>query len=101
MRTEPIGDSVRDGPSGDITIRFDEDHHAHDITIKAADLDAGNLVTYTSSVVCEHSHTVTLTPEIISDLNAGGTSTVSSNADATGHTHEWMLREPKGASGSP
>jgi hypothetical protein len=98
MRTEPISDSVRDARSGDITIRFDEDHHAHDITIKVADLDAGNRVTYSSSVECEHRHTVTLTPEIISALNGGATLTVVSNPDACGHAHEWTIRVPPDAS---
>jgi hypothetical protein len=101
MSAEANRDSVNAGRGRDITIRIVEDRHAHDITIKAADLEAGNGVTYTSSAVSEHSHTVTLTPEIISDLNAGGTLTVSSNPDATGHTHEWAIREPVCGRGSP
>jgi len=101
MHTEPISACARGRRSGDIIIRFEDDHHAHDITIKAADLDAGNGVTYTSSVVCEHSHTVTLTPEIIRGLNGGRTLPVVSNPDASGHAHEWTMRVPPSASGLP
>jgi len=101
MSPEPIAAYITDGPSRDITIRFVEDQHAHDITIKVADLEAGSGVTYTSNVACDHSHTVTLTPEIIRELNVGGTLTVSSNPDATGHAHEWTIRTQEGANGSP
>jgi len=41
-----------------------------------------------------HIHTVTLTPQIISDLNAGGTETVTSDPDNTGHSHDWVIAEP-------
>jgi hypothetical protein len=68
--------------------------HSHDITIRAADLAAGTGVTYTSTAAFGHVHTVTLTSQIISDLNAGGTETVISNPDNTGHSHDWVITEP-------
>jgi hypothetical protein len=68
--------------------------HSHTIVVRAADLAAGTGVTYTSSIAFGHIHTVTLTPQIIGDLNAGGTETVTSDPDSTGHSHDWVITEP-------
>jgi predicted small lipoprotein YifL len=83
--------------AGDFTVTSTAvNGHTHDITVKAADLAAGTGVTYTSTVggSIPHTHTVTLTPAIINDINAGKTDNVSSNPDSTGHTHDWPIKKP-------
>ena len=83
--------------AGDFTVTSTSvNSHTHDITVKAADLAAGVSVTYTSSVggAIPHTHTVTLTPVIINDINAGKTDNVSSNPDATAHSHDWAIKKP-------
>ena len=83
--------------AGDFTVTSTSvNGHTHDITVKAADLAAGVSVTYTSSVggAIPHTHTVTLTPAIINDINGGKTDNVSSNPDATAHGHDWAIKKP-------
>jgi hypothetical protein len=70
------------------------DAHTHDITVKAADLAAGVSVTYTSTNAGGHTHTVTLSPAIINDVNSGKGDIVTANPDATGHSHGWLIKKP-------
>ncbi len=83
--------------AGDFTVTSTLNNgHTHDITVRAADLAAGASITYTSTVggAIPHSHTVTLTPANINDINTGKTDNVSSNPDATGHSHDWAIKKP-------
>jgi len=83
--------------AGDFTVTSTSvNSHTHNITVKAADLAAGVSVTYTSTSggAIPHTHTVTLTPGIINDINAGKSDSVSSNADATAHTHDFVIKKP-------
>src|SRR5690242_3942118 len=70
--------------------------HTHDITVKAADLAAGLKVTYTSTVAgaTPHTHTVTLTPAVITDINGGKSDTVNNDPDTTSHGHDWVIKKP-------
>jgi hypothetical protein len=83
--------------AGDFTVTSTSvNGHTHDITVRAADLAAGVSVTYTSTVggAIPHTHTVTLTPGTINDINAGKIDNVSSNPDATAHGHDWPIKKP-------
>ena len=69
--------------------------HEHSITIKAADLTAGLQVVYTSTQNGSgpHSHTVTVTPEQFTDINAGKSDNISSSTDF-GHHHDFPIKKP-------
>ncbi len=68
--------------------------HAHPVQVPAADLTAAAAVhTYTSNNAGDpaHSHDVTMTAANISDLAMGRAITVTSDADASGHTHDFEM----------
>jgi hypothetical protein len=91
------GSSPAPAATGDFAVTSTSvNGHTHDITVKATDLAAGTGVTYTSTVggSIPHTHAVTLTAAIIKDINEGKTDNVSSNADATAHTHDWPIKKP-------
>lgn len=82
--------------AGDFVVTSVGGTHTHSITVKAADLTAGVQVVYTSSSAgsTPHTHTVTITPAQIADINAGKTDTISTNADSTGHGHDFPVKKP-------
>jgi hypothetical protein len=51
-------------------------------------------VTYTSTNVGGHTHTVTLTPAIINDINSGTGGNVTGTPAANGHSHGWLIKKP-------
>lgn len=83
--------------AGDFTITSTPDNtgHQHAITVRAADLAAGVQVTYTSTATGStiHTHTVTLTPAQINDINGGKTDSISSSIDL-GHAHDFPVKKP-------
>lgn len=88
------GTSTPAPSTGDFVVTSVPITHTHTITVKAADLTAGVQVTYTTSVTGNHSHTVTITPAQINDINGGKTDIVGTNADATGHSHDFDIKKP-------
>lgn len=76
-----------------ITSTVDNTGHTHKITVKASDLAAGLQVTYTSTNDSAHTHTVTITPAQINDINAGKTDNIRSSIDL-GHDHDFPVKKP-------
>jgi len=90
------GGSSSPAQAGDITvISTVTNSHSHSITIKAADLTAGVDKTYTTTTdgAIPHSHTLTITAAQFNDVNANKTDNISTNADATAHTHEFPVKK--------
>lgn len=69
--------------------------HTHNITVRAADLAAGVQVVYTSTFAgsTPHTHTVTITPAQITDINGGKTDAITSSTDLN-HNHEFVIKKP-------
>ncbi|MGE5809441.1 MAG: hypothetical protein ACM32I_09970 [Nitrospirota bacterium] len=70
-------------------------NHTHNVTILFADLQAQPTggVTYTSDGAT-HFHKIQLTQQQLADINNGGTDSVTSIPDNTGHSHEWTIKKP-------
>src|SRR6185369_14052684 len=90
------GGSSSPAQAGDITvISTVTNSHSHSISIKAADLTAGVDKTYTTTTdgAIPHSHTLTIPAAQFNDVNANKTDNISTNADATAHTHEFPVKK--------
>ncbi len=91
------GGAAAPAAGGDFTVTSTPDNtgHQHAITVRAADLAAGVQVTYTSTATGStiHTHTVTLTPAQINDINGGKTDSISSSIDL-GHAHDFPVKKP-------
>jgi hypothetical protein len=70
--------------------------HTHSVTVLLADLTAQPSagVTYQSTTNSNHFHKITLTQQQLATINGGGTVTVTSIPDATGHSHDWTITKP-------
>ena len=62
-------------------------NHGHEMTVSAADKEAGVAKTYDIQGMSDHSHTVELTAEDFADLASGTILIVTSSTDAA-HSHE-------------
>ncbi|MCS6799767.1 MAG: hypothetical protein NZ898_14840 [Myxococcota bacterium] len=67
------------------------DNHGHEMTVTAADVEAGVEKTYGIQGTSRHPHTVTLTAAHFADLRAGRTVMVRSSTDAA-HAHDITVR---------
>jgi hypothetical protein len=61
-------------------------NHGHVLTVTAADAAAGQLKMYSIKGTAAHDHSVTVSPQMFTTLNAGQTVTTTSTNGA-GHTH--------------
>ena len=78
------GGPVRVGPGG-TTARTGSisANHGHEVTITAAELDAGNAVTKDMRGSADHTHTITLTGTEVVDVRSGRRVTTASTMDSS------------------
>lgn len=76
-----------------VTSNPDNTGHTHNVTILLTDLTAppAGGKTYTSDG--SHQHQITLSQQQLTDVNNGGSDSVTSTFVA-GHSHEWAIRKP-------
>lgn len=69
--------------------------HTHAVDIFFAELTAppSGGKTYTSTISGGHVHQITLAQQQLTDINNGGTDSVTSTIDS-GHSHEWTIKKP-------
>ena len=71
-----------------------EDGHSHDVCVPASDLGSTSRVAllYTTSSNEGHAHQITLSPEQLETLTAGGVVEVTTTVES-GHVHDFTLTE--------
>jgi hypothetical protein len=69
----------------------DSTGHMHSVEVSAATLNSTSSQTFTTNIVENHQHMVTLTPGDLSTIKGGGQVTVMSSI-ANSHLHSFMVR---------